>query len=267
MKFTARKGHTATKETFTQWLTNQQHPSKIYKTGGRTIFAAFGTCTTSDFNALKASHDGAKQYLKEAVNYLQDQKGATSLYEEWFGKLNPDNYNQVKKYFGETKNGLDHPFVYNSLPEKLCGNTVLAHVDATLKGKEQHVVNVCPLFFKSSRNEQIITSIHEMTHDSAATEDEKLLVKGKPEECYGEYLCKKLAKNDPKKSTFNADNYALFANEVNKIKQCKVPCKLKRKRSGSCSKPKPNKRRIPISRLTTIFLRKLMKLAVLNIIL
>ena len=269
MKFTAKKGHTATKQTFTQWLATQQHlspPPQTYKTGGHTIFAAFGTYTASQFKKLKVSHDGAKQYLKEAVDYLQDQKGATPLYEEWFGKLNQGNYKQVKEYFVETKDGLDHPYVYNYLPEKLCGKHVLAHVDATLKGKEQHVVNVCPLFFKSSMDDQIITSIHEMTHDSAATEDEKLLVRGKPKECYGEVLCKKLAKNDPKKATFNADNYALFANEVNKRKlQCKVPASLKRKGgSGSCSNPRPNKRGKPIRRLT-VLLRKLIQLAVVNI--
>ncbi len=215
--FTAKKGHTATEQTFTQWLATQSLPYQTSKIGGNTIFAAFGTHTPSKFNDLKAAHDKAKQYLKEAVDYLQDQKRATLLYEKLFGKLNQENYDEVKKNFIDTKNGLNHPYVYNILPENLCGKYVLAAVDATLKGKKQHVVNVCPLFFTSTElDEQIITIIHEMTHDSAATEDEKLLVRGKQKVCYNEQLCKKLAKDYPERAIFNADNYARFTIEVNK---------------------------------------------------
>ncbi len=225
--FTATKRHTATEQTFTQWLATQSLPYQTYKIEGHTIFAAFGTHATSEFiNDLKAAHDKAKQYLKEAVDYLQDQKGATLLYKKWFGNLNQENYDEVKKSFVDTKNGLDHPYVYNILPENLCGKDVLAAVDATLKGKKQHVVNVCPLFFTSV--DKIITIIHEMTHDSAATEDEKLLVRGKPKLCYGEKLCKKLAKDDPKRAIFNAENYVHFAKDVNKDVN-KGSCK-----EGSC---------------------------------
>ncbi len=218
--FTAKKGHTATEQTFTQWLATQSLLYQTYKIEGHTIFAAFGI-HTSEFNELKAAHNKAKQYLKKAVDYLQDQKRATQLYEKWFGELNQENYDEVKKNFVDTKNGLNHPYVYNILPEKLCGKDVLAAVDATLKGKKQHVVNVCPLFFKPSTelDEQIITIIHEMTHDSAATEDEKLLVRGKQKVCYNEQLCNKLAKDDPKRAIFNADNYARFAIEVKNARQ------------------------------------------------
>ncbi len=220
--FTAIKRHTATEQIFLNWLATQQHlshPYQTYKIGGNTIFAAFGTYTTSEFNKLKAAHDKAKQYLKEAVDYLQDQKGATLLYEEWFGELNQENYDEVKKDFVDTKNGLNHPYVYNILPENLCGKDVLAAVDATLKGKKQHVVNVCPLFFRPSMelDEQIITIVHEMTHDSAATDDEKLLVRGKQKVCYNEQLCKKLAKTDPKRAIVNAESYACFTKDVNKL--------------------------------------------------
>ena len=204
-----------------QYLKEAVDYLQTYIIGDHTIFAAFGTHTPSKFNDLKAAHDKAKQYLKEAVDYLQDQKRATLLYEKWFGELNQENYDEVKKNFVDTKNGLNHPYVYNILPEKLCGKDVLAAVDATLKGKKQHVVNVCPLFFKPSTelDEQIITIIHEMTHDSAATEDEKLLVRGKQKVCYNEQLCNKLAKDDPKRAIVNADNYARFAIEVKNARQ------------------------------------------------
>ncbi len=192
-------------------------------------------------------------YLSESIDYLKDKRKAKALYEEWFGTVSTDNYKQVQQFFGETKNGINQPYVYNMLPKKLCGKDILAHVDSTLKGKEQHVVNVCPLFFTSSCSDRLVTLIHEMTHDSAATDDEKYngIV------AYGEDNAKDLAADDPDKAINNAENYALFAEQVHK-----KLISLKRKGgSGSCSSTRPTKRTKPLRHLImNALLTKLMQL-------
>ena len=206
---------------------------------------------------LKYYHNEANKYLEKAVKYL-DQPRKSPLYKKWFGKPDPrgENLKRVKDNFKETKDGLHKPYVYNFLPEKLCGLTFLAHVDSTLIGKNQHVINVCPLLFNSTTNEseRIITLIHEMTHDSAATLDKKL----NGNVCYGEELCLELAKKEPDNATNNADNYALFADEVNRKNK---PTTKKRKYSKTYCK---NKRTKTGHRLIPLLITKLMQLAVVS---
>ncbi len=257
IKIKAEKTIIVTPQTFEQWEQHQQQYHESYQTGGPTIFVAFGTHTMPDLQKLKDYHNEVNEYLEEAVKYL-DQTGESPLYRKWFGKPDPrgDNLKQVKDNFRETKDGLTKPYVYNFFPEKLCGVKFLAHVDSTLAGKRQHVVNVCPLLFKSTTNEreQIITLIHEMTHDSAATLDKKL----NGNVCYGEELCLELAKKEPDNATNNADNYALFADEVNTINK---PTKKRKYVPGTDRK---NKRTETGHRLIRLLITKLMQLTVVS---
>ncbi len=243
-KFTAKETNLSTKQTFKQWLANEQQLSKrrgynMYPSKGGNIVAS---CTYKMYSKpqlikLKDSHNKAKEYVEEAVKYLQDQTQAKQLYKKWFGKPDPKNFKRVNVFFRETKDGLTKPYVYNLLPEKLCGKSFLAHVDSTLRGKNQHVVNICPLFFKSTMKDRMVTLIHEMTHDSAETYDMKL----NGEVCYGEKLCEELAKKEPDNATYNADNYALFADEVNTINE-QMKNKRKPPRTVNRRKAKKNPR-------------------------
>ena len=146
----------------------------MYPSKGGNIVASCTYYSKPQLIKLKDSHNKAKEYVEEAVKYLQDQTQAKQLYKKWFGKPDPKNFERVNVFFRETKDGLTKPYVYNLLPEKLCGKSFLAHVDSTLRGKNQHVINICPLFFKSTMKDRMVTLIHEMTHDSAETYDMKL---------------------------------------------------------------------------------------------
>ena len=178
---------------------------------------AFGTpsaVTEDRFNNLLEAHANAALYLELASDYLKPiEQSHMPLYVDWFGKLYQSNYETVQDNFIETYEGTKQPHVYNFLPDSLCKDNWLAHVDTVLLGKKQHIINICPSnFFKSSvsASERAITLAHEMTHDTAATQDQR--VKGK--ECYGAENCKELAKNNPGLAIWSAESYALFAFDV-----------------------------------------------------
>ncbi len=253
--FTAKATSNAPTQTFAQWLATQS-PSKTYTSGGNIIFAVIGSITPSEYSQLEDSHDQSKLYLSESVKYLHNKKQATALYQVWFGTSTASRYKKVKQFFDETKDGLNHPYVYNMLPDKLCGKGTLAHVDSILKGKRQHVVNVCPLFFTSSADERIVTCIHEMTHDSAATEDEKI----NGVVAYGDVKAKQLAATNPNSAILNAENYALFAEAVH---TCKVNPLKRQGVSGSCTSTGPKKTK-PWRMLMNALLKKLMQVMMVN---
>ncbi len=262
--FTAQATKKATKQTFSQWLATQRPSEKYTTPSGKVVFVVIGAITKQKYTQLKNAHDASKLYLSESVNYLNNKKKATPLYKDWFGSARQQtNYKHVQTLFAETNDGINQPYVYNMLTENMCGKDFLAHVDTILKGKRQHVVNVCPLFFKQTTtcDSRIVTIIHEMTHDSAATEDEKM----NGVVAYGEVNAKQLAATNLKSAIWNAENYALFAEAVHK----KVNNRKRTRSKSTCSTvtPKPTKRQKtkPLRRIMmNNLLRKLMQLTILN---
>ena len=213
VKFTASLTKSSATETFEEWL--KRNAAERQNVDNSVV--AFGTpnaVTEDRFNNLLEAHANAALYLELASGYLKPvERSHMPLYRDWFGTLSQTNYEIVQDNFIETYEGTKQPHVYNFLPDSLCRDNWLAHVDSVLLGKKQHIINICPSnFFKSSVSvtERAVTLVHEMTHDSAATQDQR--VKGK--ECYGEENCKRLAKTTPGLAIWSAESYALFAFDV-----------------------------------------------------
>ena len=173
---------------------------------------AFGTkdaVSEEKFNQVISAHRDASRYLELASGYLKKFENVhVPLYELWFGTYSKENYEHVRDNFIETFEETKKPHVYNFLQPSMCKPSWLAHVDAVLLGKKQHIINLCDGFF--SDKEQTITLVHEMTHDSSATQDQKL----KGFDCYGPDLCKQLAIDDSELAIESAESYALFAADV-----------------------------------------------------
>lgn len=229
-EFTATSTKTATQETFSHWL--QKNTPERQNVDDTII--AFGTktdVTEELFNQVISAHRDASRYLELASGYLKTFKLAhVPLYEMWFGKYSKRNYEYVRDNFIETFDETKKPHVYNFLPPSLCKAKWLAHVDTVLLGKKQHVINLCPAFFHAGETEKAITLAHEMTHDSSATQDQKI----KGSDCYGPVPCKALAISDPKLAIESAESYALFAYDVVVLET-----------TGSAAKPKASHKIIP----------------------
>ena len=105
-------------------------------------------------------------------------------------------------------------FTYFCLPDEINQEELAAHVNPSLHGKEQHFINLHKSFFTvSTDQEQILTIIHEMTHDMMGTVDEKIPIDAaeyEGEDAYGEDKCRMLAKSYPDLAITNADNYAYY---------------------------------------------------------
>lgn len=235
--FTADADKAAVTESFCEWLTNNPPTRKTNDNS----FVAFGTqpyLTEEKFNKVLKAHKEASRYLELANKYLKPyDKTHIPLYKKWFGKYSKARYEIVSNNFEETFDGTKKPYVYNYLPSDLCPPDFLAHVDTGLSGKKQHVINICPLLFNKSSSEQILTIVHEMTHDSSATLDEKL---NNGNTCYSPNQCKELIKQKPMNVIYNAENYALFASAVANQQTSRKRKITKNKTTGN---PKGTKRR------------------------
>ena len=182
-----------------QWLRTHV-PQKRTIDDSIVAYGDRNTLTNNNFDLLKDAHNDARMYLQAANNYLTQQ--SIPLYNVWFGSVSNTRFTTVEDNFQETYSETSKTHVYNFLPANMCPANWLAHVDKVLLGKKQHVINICPLFFTST--DKVVTLVHEMTHDTSATQDL----------CYGQKECKNLAKNNADLAVDSAENYALFAKDA-----------------------------------------------------
>ena len=209
-EFTATSSKVAAPETFSTWL-GKNNPERKNVDDTIVAFGTNGVVTEKKFNQVISAHREASRYLELASGYLKTYDiSHVALYELWFGTYSHDNYEHVRDNFIETFEETKKPHVYNFLPLSLCKPSWLAHVDAVLLGKKQHIINLCPGFFDQIDSQKAITLAHEMTHDSSATLDQKI----KGFDCYGPEKCKLLASDDPLLAIESAESYALFAADV-----------------------------------------------------
>lgn len=212
----------------------EENPPKKRNHDDTTV--AFGTdVTKAKFNQVLLAHRATGLYLEKAKNYLTKRKTSNGvimpLYNTWFGKYSRKNYEHVRDNFVETFAENEKPHVFNFLPQSMCKPDWTAYVDSPLLGKKQHIINLCDKFFEDDHQEQTITLIHEMTHDSSATHDVC-------DDCYGTDNCQTMATMNPNLAIENADNYALFAKDVFLLK----PKGNKHKLEHTNSNPYPPKK-------------------------
>ena len=179
-----------------------------------------------EFKEVANAHKLAVEWFGAAIKYDQ------VLFNRWFGKYNQKCHKDVKMYFEECAAKVKEHFVYFFLPNQLNQKDWIAHVDSSLHGKEQHFVNVHKLFFDKKQEEQVVTLVHEVTHDIMGTLDIP--------KAYGEELCKKLARSYPKKAAVNAENFAYYARDAYK-KYLKAQLQVTKKKT----KRRPKKTTTP----------------------
>ena len=189
------------------------------------------------------AHKKAKQYVTNAFDYLQSNPTSEDkLFKTWFGS----RLTFVRENFKKTKNGASKPHVYNVVSDDMCLEKETANTPYF--GKDLHFFYICPFFFDTSLEGRTATIVHEMTHDSANTDDVG-------EKCYKVDDCKKMAAKKPESAIKNAENYALFAAAVQlqKRKQSKNPDRTKKIK-------KPKKKTNGLNLNTRLFMHLLMKL-------
>lgn len=168
------------------------------------------------FSDLVEAHKLAVKWFGAAIKTLPNSKHK-SLRKRWFGDYDEDNYKQVLMYFRTCEAKVKEHFIYFFLPPDLNRKDWLAHVDQSLYGKEQHFINIHELFFKKNPDIQVLTLVHEITHDIMETKDVTFDIKGKEYEAYGEDSCVELAKREPAEAAVNAESFACYARDAYKL--------------------------------------------------
>ena len=170
-------------------------------------------------NGLKNAHALSKTFLTDALTVLfltNVEEKQTNLYEKWFGHYDKMYFDKVLGCFAEMNELQGEVHVYNIVKgTDLCPPGGEAFVWALLRGKKQHLINICEetllkgLDFENKKVWEYLarTIVHERSHDTCGTSDEKISCQS----CYGPYMCKELASIYRPRAANNADNYALFS--------------------------------------------------------
>lgn len=155
------------------------------------------------------------------------------MYEKWFGTYSENNYNYVQDNMKGSYEETNEPHVYNFLPPSMCKDTWLTHVNIVLRGKKQHVINLCPMFFSPTlkASDRAVTLVRAMIQDSASTQDKRI----KGFDCFSAMKCKDLARSTPHLAIEAPQSYALFAYDVYLTTKGTSPPHNTRKISASIS--------------------------------
>lgn len=163
--------------------------------------SGYSKCTTSQQTALTTAHNNAITLTSKAISHLTKNPSGSVLYTTWFGAYNSSRFATVKDHYTKANDA----FVNKSVVYDCgCKDSAYAYVYPT----QPYKIYVCKAFWSATalgRDSKAGTLVHEMTHFN--------VVGSTQDHIYGETGAKNLAKTDPAKAIFNADNHEYFAED------------------------------------------------------
>jgi peptidyl-Lys metalloendopeptidase len=164
-----------------------------------TSSVSLAKCTVAQSDTVMAALGASSTMADDATNYLNGSPTASARYTTWFGAFSSGGWSTAKNHFVAVKDALDtKPLTFN------CGCKKQYY--AYVYPNQPYIVYLCSVFWNaplSGTDSKGGTIIHELSHFTA--------VAGTDDYAYGQTNAKSLAKSDPNKALFNADNHEYFA--------------------------------------------------------
>ena len=162
--------------------------------------------------AARLIYPVAHSAIKSVVRRGQGSEDKT--YETWFGKFDQENKAKTQQFIKDCAFYVNLQIIYAVASEDFCQikgpETMYAFIRTEMLGKAHRLLHLCQSFFKLSKQDAIITVLHELSHDFAASSDEQ-------DKSPGNNLIEKaqnLAINHPDLAATSAENIAQFSYEI-----------------------------------------------------
>lgn len=180
---------------------NQNPDAKVASgTQNFTSSVAFNKCTTTQQSTVMQALGSSSTMIDNAVAYLNGTApSGTPRYTTWFGAFSSNGWGTAQNHMTAIKGVIDSkPMTFD------CGCKKQYY--AYVYPNQPYTVYLCSVFWSaplSGTDSKGGTIIHETSHFTvvAATDDY----------AYGQTNAKALAKSDPSKALFNADNHEYFS--------------------------------------------------------
>ena len=186
------------------WIEGRANTSPDAKAaaGGTAEFTssvAFNKCTTTQQSTVMSALGAASTMADDANAYLAGSAAANPRYTTWFGAFSTNGWGTAKGHFSAIKDAIDTKSLKFDCG---CKKQYYAYVYPA----QPYNIYLCSVFWSaplSGTDSKGGTIIHEMSHFD--------VVAGTDDYAYGQTNAKSLAKSDPSKALFNADNHEYFA--------------------------------------------------------
>jgi peptidyl-Lys metalloendopeptidase len=158
-------------------------------------------CSKKRRSLIRAGIKMGRKYSSSAVTYLKSLDSSVSeRYVTWFGLYSSKNLGTVREHFTNINN------VFRSKPMTFDCGCDRENVFAYVYRDGPYKIWLCPAFWTApvaGTDSKGGTLVHEISHFT--------VVAGTDDYTYGQTKAMALAKEDPDKAVFNADNHEYFA--------------------------------------------------------